>query len=92
MSEKSEMCVMYPDGAITSVDKAINIWEDEDFFRNIFDNSRDFLRASQLGVCIEGNFVPVSQMLGRDELFKDHAMAIRDLGIKVKKLERDMMK
>lgn len=85
----AELCIMYPDGSIANVKHAeLHYEQDKRMVRDI----GEFMQMSQLGVCSNDGgatyFTPVSKMLSFEESIRDHAMAIRDLGKKVKALER----
>jgi len=82
------ICLRYPDGSISDLEHINRHYEP---VKRLYRDINVFLRDSQIGICLsEGNsihsFTPLSQMLGED--FVDHAMMLRDLSKKVKKLEK----
>ena len=85
----AEMCMMFPDGSIAGIEHTETHSEQD---KNIFRDIGEFMQMSQLGVCVSDessiSFIPISQMLSYDEALIDHAKALRDLGEKVKSLER----
>ncbi|MBS3748165.1 MAG: hypothetical protein KGY67_00510 [Candidatus Thermoplasmatota archaeon] len=61
--EPSSMCILLPDGSIANVNAINYRWKNDREMREIFGNVNNMLKDTQLGVCVESTFTPISEML-----------------------------
>ncbi len=89
--EPSYICALMPDGTFQDVKALNHLWEEGDVdgsFHQIFKTKKRFLQESQLGVCVGGLFVPISQMMIHEGKPRDIAKQTISMERKLKNIEK----